>query len=76
MAISLEEYVTQKGGVYAATEKIGQCSTCHTLLQETIAGYRETDDGAKCSDCYFDLISDLIDEHPVGRPMATRGSAD
>ena len=48
------------------------CGICKIPLQETITGYRPTDDGARCADCFFCEISEMIDQHPIGRPMATR----
>jgi hypothetical protein len=51
------------------------CKSCGTPLQEAICGYRKVDGGAHCSDCYFSQLSALIDEYPIGRPMATPLSA-
>jgi hypothetical protein len=51
------------------------CVQCGIPLQEAIAGYRKTSKGVHCSDCFFDEFSDLVDQHPIGKPMSTRGHA-
>jgi recombinational DNA repair protein (RecF pathway) len=74
MPISLVQYLAEAGERDKANIDMQKCVDCGTPLQETIAGYRPTKDGAKCSDCYFDTISAMIDEHPIGRPVAIHGA--
>lgn len=70
MAMTLAHYLaTAQERDAVANKNIEACRTCATPLQETIVGYRPTDDGTLCSDCYFDAISEKIDEHPIGRPI-------
>jgi hypothetical protein len=74
--MTLDEFVEQAPlrdlRVAAELEK---CTECGVPLQEAIAGYRKTDKGPHCSDCFFDAFSDLVDMHPIGKPMSTRGHA-
>lgn len=41
------------------------CSQCGVPLRESITGCRSTQIGPICSDCYFKLLSDHIDENPI-----------
>ena len=74
MPIPLTEYLSAP----PARQKTGPetCVDCGIRLQESIVGYRPTTHGAKCSDCYFDSLSDLVDQYPIGRPVAVRGTTD
>lgn len=72
MALTLTQYLAESTQRDGDTSGIETCSTCHIPLQEAITGYRRVGDGAKCADCYFCEISKMIDQHPIGRPMATR----
>lgn len=71
MAISLTDYLNDAPKRDKAPQGLEQCKVCNIPLQEAIHGYRHVQGGACCSDCYFDDISELIDAHPIGRPMGT-----
>lgn len=74
MALTLAQYLAEAQQAPQAVGGVEVCVSCNVPLQETITGYRPGNDGIRCSDCYFSEISKVIDEHPVGRPMATRAS--
>ncbi len=44
------------------------CCSCEVTLRESSTGCRDTADGAMCSDCYFKMISNHVDSHPVIAP--------
>ena len=70
MAMSLVQYLAEAPQRDRETSPTENCKECGVSLQEAIQGYRRVGDFAKCSDCYFDEISDLIDAAPIGRPMS------
>lgn len=70
MAIALAQYLANADRRDREKGSIEQCTTCGVPLQEAINGYRTVGNGAKCSDCYFADISDMIDQHPIGKPIA------
>jgi hypothetical protein len=72
MALTLAQYREEAKLLANDTSGLETCTDCDTPLQESITGYRPGKHGPRCSDCYFSAISDMIDEHPIGRPMATR----
>ena len=74
MALTLAQYVAEINQNPKDIAEAEHCVSCQVPLQETITGYRLGSEGARCSDCYFGEISKMIDEHPVGRPMATRAT--
>ena len=70
MAIALAKYLADAGRRDLETSSIETCSVCGVPLQEAIHGYRPVGNAASCSDCYFCEISNLIDQHPIGKPIA------
>lgn len=70
MAIALSQYLAEAPQRDLEAGVIEKCSECGVPLQEAIHGYRRVGAGANCSDCYFCGLSELIDQHPVGKPMA------
>jgi hypothetical protein len=75
MAIALSQYLADAKQRDRESISMETCLTCGVPLQEAIRGYRPVADGAKCSDCYFCEISDLIDMHPIGKPIARLAQA-
>jgi len=75
MAMSLRQYLAEAPQRDKVAGSVEQCKDCGVPLQEAIYGYRKVGDHAKCSDCYFDAMSDLIDQAPIGRPMARVSTA-
>lgn len=49
------------------------CCECGVLLQETITGKRKTPKGEACSDCYYELLGELIEQHPIVTAGIRRG---
>jgi hypothetical protein len=72
MAIALAQYLAEASRRDSDKGSIEQCIVCGVPLQEAINGYRKVGGGtgAECSDCYFSDISDLIDKHPIGKPIS------
>lgn len=57
--MSREEYVSRHHTV---------CCSCSITLHESLTGCRDTKEGPMCSDCYFKLLSEHIDENPINTP--------
>ena len=49
------------------------CPYCGVALQETITGKRRTPKGDACSDCYYGLLGEAIEEHPIASGGSRRG---
>lgn len=71
MAISLNRYLAEASQRDHALELLEKCDDCGVSLQEAITGYRRVAGLPHCSDCYFSMMSDEIDKHPIGRPMTS-----
>jgi hypothetical protein len=71
MAISLAQYLAEASQRDRDLAGLECCDSCGVPLQEAIQGYRKVCGKPHCSDCYFSELSDLIDQHPIGRPMAS-----
>lgn len=71
MALSLTKYLAEAAQRDQALELLEKCESCGVSLQEAITGYRRVSGRPHCSDCYFCKLSDEIDKHPIGRPMAS-----
>jgi hypothetical protein len=70
MAASLKSYLAD-AAQRDQLERLETCAACGVSLQAVITGYRRINGIAHCSDCYFCKLSDVIDNHPIGRPMAS-----
>lgn len=70
MALSLAQYLAEAPQRDREDGSLEKCNVCGVALQEAIQGYRRVGDCAECSDCYFDEISAMIDQRPLGRPMS------
>jgi hypothetical protein len=42
-----------------------KCPHCGVLLQETITGKRMIGEEEVCSDCYYERLGDLVEQHPI-----------
>ncbi len=49
------------------------CAKCQESLQETLTGNRPTDEGCVCSDCYYEALGELVEQHPIVGARAHRG---
>jgi hypothetical protein len=66
MTITAAEFLKRRGvRLGSGTGVQAVCAACHRPLQETITGNRRTDMGHVCSDCYFEKIGAVVEEHPV-----------
>jgi len=74
MPITLEQLRNQITDRRAALPGVQRCAVCKIPLQETVTGNRTVGDGHVCSDCYFDTLSDEIDQHPILMPRTPRGT--
>jgi len=72
MAMSLEEFVAKYEHDEDA-EETHRCQKCNCVLREIVTGCRKTDQGDFCSDCYFNELSDVIEQSPIRKPFARRG---
>ena len=78
MAYTFAEYGTLKGKQLsqlrpgALPHAQQTCTHCKTELRENFTGVRPGPEGLLCSDCYFDQLSHVIEECPVGRPGVRR----
>jgi hypothetical protein len=71
MAISLKQLI--KNRALLVDDNGPQCAVCSILLQETITGKRRTEHGDVCSDCYYEVLGEVIDEHPIVSARVRRG---
>jgi hypothetical protein len=54
---------------------VAKCPECAVPLMESVTGNRRLGDGRHvCSDCYFELWGNEIDDHPLLTPQLVRGS--
>jgi hypothetical protein len=42
-----------------------RCVECDTPLQETLTGKRQIAGKDACSDCFYDELGKLVEEHPI-----------
>lgn len=49
------------------------CCKCGVALQETITGKRRTPKGDACSDCFYDLLGEAVEQHPIASAGKRRG---
>ena len=70
MAIPLKDLIDNPGML---AEEGPKCPYCGVLLQETITGKRRIGDQEVCSDCYYERLGELIEEHPITTGRVRRG---
>jgi hypothetical protein len=71
MAIKLKQLIENPALLQKKTGQ--QCVSCGILLQESITGRRKTCDGDVCSDCYYEKVGEVIDQHPITSGRVRRG---
>lgn len=42
------------------------CCECGEPIQTFLTGRRPTPKGVACDDCYFGLLGDEVEQHPIG----------
>lgn len=50
-----------------------KCARCGEELREAITGNRHTADGWVDSDCYFDGLSEVVEQFPIRTARVRRG---
>ncbi len=48
-----------------------RCS-CGVELRNSTTGIHRTKTGLRCTDCFYDELSEIIDQHPIGTPGLRR----
>ena len=51
------------------THPSAYCCECKIPLRFSVTGCRKTKRGPMCSDCYFAILSDHINNHPIITPI-------
>lgn len=72
LALTMSEFARVDLTVPVGGDAQAQCVHCGCELRENLTGYRASGDGIRCSDCYFDDLSEIIEKHPVGIPGLRR----
>jgi hypothetical protein len=57
----------------ADADKANRCAKCDCVLQEIVSGRRKLGDKYVCSGCYFDDLSNFVEESPIQAPRVRRG---
>jgi hypothetical protein len=73
MAIYLKDLVENPGRLRELRAQQPRCAGCEVVLQETITGRRQSPKGEVCSDCYYGLLGDEIEKHPIASAGIRRG---
>jgi hypothetical protein len=73
VAITLKDLIEDRSKLATLGGDQQHCCQCGVLLQETITGKRKTPDGEACSDCYYEQLGDLVEQHPVVSGRVRRG---
>ena len=61
-----------EAGLNAPAQYGRTCPDCGRLLQESVTGCRPSEHGFLCSDCYYESLGKLIEEHPITSPRGRR----
>ena len=73
MAIYLEDLIKDPQRFEELSTKQPRCCNCDVELHESITGKRTTPEGEACSDCYYQLLGELVEEHPIVSAGLRRG---
>jgi hypothetical protein len=65
MAIYLKDIIRDRSVLTQVITEQADCCNCGVKLQETITGKRHTPKGDTCSDCYYEMLGDMIEKHPI-----------
>ncbi len=72
MAYTVQQFLQLDLKSVSGVDRQTTCGRCSDELRENQTGYRLGADGPRCSDCYFDELSDLLEKHPIGLPSVRR----
>ncbi len=73
MAIYLKDLDDNPQLLQQLREHQPRCPYCNVVLQETVTGKRPTPKGDACSDCYYGLLGEAIEDHPIASGGNRRG---
>jgi hypothetical protein len=73
MAMYLRNLVENPKLLEALRQTQPHCPYCGVMLQVTITGKRPTLKGDACSDCYYGLLGEAIEDHPIAFGGSRRG---
>ena len=73
MVLYLKDLIENPARLSKLRQKQQRCPYCGVVLQETITGKKPTPKGPACADCYYGLIGDGIEEHPIASGGNRRG---
>lgn len=73
MAIYLKDIVEDPAVLDKLRTEQALCRNCGVKLQETITGKRHTPKGDTCSDCYYEMLGEMIEDHPIASGGIRRG---
>jgi len=73
MALQLKDLAENPRLLQDLRARVQSCSKCGTLLQETLTGKRQISTGDACSDCYYEELGALVEQHPIASAGRRRG---
>lgn len=73
MAISLRALIDDRAKLAGLRLNTQTCPYCRVVLQETITGKRPTPKGSACSDCYYEQLGNVVEQHPIVTARVRRG---
>ena len=73
MKISLADLIKDPKRLDVLRLETRKCPYCGVVLQETITGKRPTPRGFACSDCYYEQIGEIVEQHPIVTARVRRG---
>lgn len=65
MALQLKELAANPRLLEDLRARGQSCSKCGTPLQETLTGKRRLSRGDACSDCFYEELGALVEQHPI-----------
>lgn len=74
MAMTLVEFCKDQVSRKTDLSGVQGCAGCGVPLQETLSGNRRIKIGHVCSDCYFRMLGEELDQNPIIMPRPLRGA--
>ena len=74
MPISARQFLEELKARRLDLPEAQRCVSCSIPLQETITGCRKTEDGHKCSDCYYEEIGEELEKSPLFTRRISHGA--
>jgi len=72
MPMTLDQFIAALPSRRKRLPGVQSCALCRIPLQESLTGCRYTDKGYVCSDCYFQELSDELEQFPIFMPRVHR----